>query len=197
MDFNNATDVRGMFYCCYNFNSFNFDLSKFTNCDSMFRYCTGLTSFTTTNLNNLTSAIGMFAGVPFTSWTMPLPKIENGTGMFYECTKLKSFDIDLSTLTTAGGVSSILGIGLGNMGMFSRCTALTSFTSNLTNLSVGDFMFYGCTALTSFNTSLPNLTGGAAMFWNCTKLASWNQPLPKLTRGSYQVYGFGFLGLSS
>lgn len=197
MDFNNATDVGGMFYYCYKFNSFNFDLSKFSNCDSMFRYCKGLTSFTTTNLNNLTSAIGMFAGVPFTSWTMPLPKIQDGTGMFYECTKLKSFDIDLSTLTTAGGVSSILGFNLGNMGMFSRCTALTSFTSNLTNLSVGDFMFYGCTALTSFNTSLPNLTGGAAMFWNCTKLASWNQPLPKLTRGSYQVYGFGFLGLSS
>lgn len=57
-----------------------------TSGSSMFYDCTSLTSFTTTNLSNLTNGSSMFYNCKsLTSFNYTLPKLTNGSSMFYNC----------------------------------------------------------------------------------------------------------------
>ena len=180
-----------------NFNN-NFNTSKVTNMNHMFRRCSklskiDLSSFNTSNVTNMSY---MFSGCSsLTSLDLSSFNTSNVTKMnymFYVCSSLTS--LDLSSFNTANvtnmsfmfnNCSSLINLELNNFNtsnvtnmrdMFSACRSLTSLvlssfnTSNVTNMYG---MFDSCSSLTSldlssFNTS--KVTDMEWMFNNCSKL---------------------------
>lgn len=116
------------------------------------------------------------------AWCTPLWDLEVGGngdytgGMFNCCNSLKSFNLDLPSLTN------------GNY-MFTYCTNLTSFNSDLSSLIDGEGMFIGCENLTTFTSDLSNLTDGSSMFEDCFGLTSFISDLSSLTNGYYMFSG--------
>jgi hypothetical protein len=96
--------------------------------------------------------------------------IQNGL-LKFEQNKIKTFDSDLSSLTTGRE-------------MFSHCSSLTSFNSNLSSLEDGYNMFYYCYNLRTFIGDLSSLTNGHCMFYK-TYLHSFNSDLSSLTNGHH------------
>ena len=165
----------GMFQNCDNLTSFNSDLPKLKDGESMFWGCSNLTSFTF-DLPSLTQAYGMFSSCPLTSFSSDLSNLEYGNSMFGDCTNLTTFTSDLPSLTEGGG-------------MFQYCTSLTSFSINLPKLTNGTSMFYGCTNLESFTSDLSGLTNGSNMFGDCTNLTTFTSDLSSLDSGWYMFNG--------
>ena len=89
-----------MFYNCNNFTTFNSDLSSMTSGYAMFWGDEKLTNFSSI-LSSLTNGYAMFGVTPLESFDTKLPKLENGDEMFCYCSNLKSFNVDLSSMTTA------------------------------------------------------------------------------------------------
>ena len=82
-----------------NINTFNSDLSKMTNGDSMFSYCENLESFTS-DLSSLTNGDSMFyLCSALTTFSSDLSSLTDGASMFNNCSNLKSFNSNLSSLT--------------------------------------------------------------------------------------------------
>ncbi len=153
-----------------------FNTSKVTNMQDMFRKCSGLTSLNLSNFN--------------TSYVTTMKS------MFYECSSLAS--LDLSSFNTSNvkdmmdmfhGCSSLTSLDLSSFntsnvefmsGMFYGCSSLTSLDlSRFNTSSVFDMteMFYGCSSLTRlhltrFNTS--SVRSMESMFYGCRSLTSLN-----------------------
>ena len=130
----------------------SFDTSKVTRMESMFSYCSSLTSLDLGDKFNTSSVTVM-------------------RYMFYKCSRLTSLDLGDNFDT-----SNVIEM----QHMFSECSRLTSLdlgdkfdTSKVT--IIGE-MFYNCSRLTSldlgdkFDTS--NLTSMGSMFYNCSSLIS-------------------------
>ncbi len=163
-----------------NYNN-NFNTSKVTNMQGMFKGCSSLTSldlsgFNTSNVKYFgkegNSDCGMFSNCSsLTSLDLSSFNTSNATNiefMFYVCTSLTS--LDLSNLNTSQVTNMY--------GMFEGCSSLTSLdlssfnTSNATNMKN---MFLRCRSLTSldlsnFNTS--QVTNMQDMFYSCISLTS-------------------------
>ena len=156
-----------------NFNN-NFNTSKVTSMNSMFRGCSSLTSIDLSSFNtsNVTSMGSMFSSCSsLTSVDLNnfnTSKVTDMSEMFDGCSSLTS--LDLSSFNT----SNVTSMG----SMFSSCSSLTELdlsnfnTSKVTNMS---WMFIRCSNLTSldlssFNTS--NVTSMGGMFSSCSSLTS-------------------------
>ena len=155
-----------------NFNN-NFNTSNVTKMDSMFYYCSSLTSLDLSNFNtaNVTQMNSMFSYCKsLTSLNLSsfnTANVINMDSMFENCLKLTS--LDLSSFNTAN---------VTNMdSMFDDCSKLTSLdisnfdTSNVTNMRG---MFFGSSLtsldLSSFNTV--NVTNMSLMFSYCQSLTT-------------------------
>lgn len=149
---NNATNMAGLFayYSLSELDLSDFDTSKATNMNYMFRDCTNLTSL---DLNNLNTS-----------------NVKSMYYMFYYCSSLTS--LDLSGFDT----SNVTNMGY----MFSNCTKLISLDlSNWNTNKVTDmgYMFNYCTNLTSLdlsNLNTSNVTNIGGMFSYCKALISLN-----------------------
>ena len=156
-----------------NFNG-NFNTSKVTKMNSMFGYCSSLTSLDLSSFNTskVTSMYGMFEGCSsLTSLDLSnfnTSKVTNMSNMFQSCSSLTS--LNLSNFNTSNVTNM--------QSMFSSCTSLTNLSlSNFDTSKVTDMsgMFYGCSSLTSldlssFNTS--KVTDMNRMFGGCSPLTS-------------------------
>ena len=148
--------------------------SGLTSCDSMFRYCTNLTSLNVSNFNtsNVTTMNAMFyycqslASLDVSNFDTS--NANNMWGMFFNCSNLTSLDV--SNFNTSNVTNMRF--------MFSTCNKLTSIdvsnwnTSNVTRM---DYMFNNCNNLTSLDLSNFNTTNVADMqymFSNCYNLTS-------------------------
>ena len=155
-----------------NFNN-NFNTSNVTKMDSMFYYCSSLTSLDLSNFNtaNVTQMNSMFSYCKsLTSLNLSsfnTANVINMDSIFENCLKLTS--LDLSSFNTAN---------VTNMdSMFDDCSKLTSLdisnfdTSNVTNMRG---MFFGSSLtsldLSSFNTV--NVTNMSLMFSYCQSLTT-------------------------
>ena len=177
VDTSNVTNMNSMFYYCSDLTSLDvskFDTSKVTTMSGMFGNCNALTS------------------LDVSGWDTS--NVANMNEMFYYCSALTSLDLsrwDTSKVTNMNYMFSICsaltsldlnGWNTSNVtdmnNMFSNCGALTSLdlsgwdTSNVTQMSS---MFSGCNALTSldvsnFNTS--KVTNMLYMFYGCSALTS-------------------------
>ena len=155
-DLGSCTNASAMCKSCYSLTDFSGDLSSLQVAGSYypeygtFIKCSALTSFTTTNLDNLVSGISMFRGCGLTSFTYDMPNMNNGEWMFTDNgggfdAKLTSFISDMHSLERGGR-------------MFYNCNKLSLFRTSLLNLKeqysclcgVNGNMFYQNTALTDF-----------------------------------------------
>lgn len=93
------TSGDNMFYRCENLSSFDSDLSNLTYGSYMFSECKELSSFKTSNLNNLDYGSFMFYCTNLASFDYDMPKLKYGNCMFCHCYNLTSFKSDLSELT--------------------------------------------------------------------------------------------------
>ena len=156
-----------------NFNN-NFDTSKATDMNSMFKDCSSLTSLNLSDFNttNVTYMNQMFSGCSsLTNLDLNSFDTSNVTSMydiFLGCKALTS--LDLSSFNTSN-VTSMAHI-------FWYCSSLTNLdlssfnTSNVTDMYS---MFYGCSSLTSLNLSSFNtssVTDMSKMFTYCSSLTS-------------------------
>ena len=145
--------------------------SNVTDMNSMFYYCSNLTSLDVSNFNT--------------------SNVTRMSQMFYNCSGLKSLDVsrfDTSNVTDMSYMfvcNSLTSLDLSNFntsnvtdihGMFSSCRSLTSLnlsnfnTSNVTDMTQ---MFEGCASLTSLNLSnfnTSNVTRMSSMFTRCASL---------------------------
>lgn len=141
-------------------------------------------------------ANGKLVNSTSTPW-VPLPAgaTDIGDYILYRAYQNTSADVlsgalDLSSLTTLSGVSSM-------NGCFTNCTGLTSVNlsslSTLTATGVLSSCFYGCTGLTSVDLSaLTAITANNAMgscFYGCTGLISVSFPLLKTISSSGAMSG--------
>ena len=156
-----------------NFNN-NFNTSKVTNMNNMFRYCLSLTKLDLSNFNttNVINMYGMFHSCSsLTSLDLSsfnTINLSDLSYMFYECSSLTN--LDLSNFNTAK-VNSMIS-------MFLNCKSLTTLdlsnfnTSKVTNMSL---MFYDCLSLTNLdlsNFNTLNATDMERMFAYCSSLTS-------------------------
>ena len=182
-----------------NFND-NFNTSKVTNMEDMFRDCSSLTNLDLSNFNtsNVTYMRRLFFGCSsLTSLDLRsfnTSKVTNMSGMFQICSSLTNLDLssfNTSNVTNMGamfaGCSSLTNLDLSNFNtsnvtkmesMFSSCSSLTSLdlsSFNTSNVTTMYCMFFKCSSLTSldlssFNTS--KVTNMEGMFWSCSSLSS-------------------------
>ncbi|MBR3198658.1 MAG: BspA family leucine-rich repeat surface protein, partial [Bacilli bacterium] len=139
-----------------NLNLSNFDTSKVTNMQYMFSGCTGLT------------------GITFgTGWGHSTASSNTMNQMFYNCTSLTS--LDLSNFDTSNVTSMTY--------MFRNCTGLTGITfgsgwsSSTATSNTMSQMFYNCSSLTNLNLSsldTSNVTSMTSMFDSCSSLTNLN-----------------------
>ena len=171
------TVIYSWFYNCTNLtainNIANLDTSKVTNMNSMFGYCSKLTSLDLSSFDT--------------------SKVTYMQSMFYNCNALRTLNVsnfDTSNVTTMDN-------------MFGYCSSLTSLdlskwdTSNVTSM---DYMFQMCSALTSLDLSSFNVnkvTNFKGMFINCSKLktiyvnkstAMWPSSIKNSTSSSSLYY---------
>ena len=180
-----------------NFNN-NFNTSKATSANEMFKNCKSLTSLDLSSFNtsNVTDMTGMFTYCPsLTNLDLSSFNTSNVTGMsamFSSCSSLTNLDLSsFNTIKVTGmynmfsGCSSLINLDLSNFNtsevtdmqsMFYECSSLTNLdlrsfnTSNVTSMSS---MFEYCSSLTNldlsnFNTS--KVTDMSGMFESCTSL---------------------------
>lgn len=152
-----GTNQEGIFYDSndtYSLISWDSDLPKLIEGNSMFRGQEALTTFTGNldnledgshmfrgcrNLNNLNTSLpnlkigkDMFNSTALTNWDIDLPNLIIGEGMFRTCS-FTHFESDLSNLVVASVEDG-----------YEMFTSLTSFRSNLTSLKSGYDLFAGC-----------------------------------------------------
>ena len=154
-----------------NFNN-NFNTSKATSTDEMFKNCKSLTSLDLSNFNtsNVTSMYDMFSSCSSLTnldlSSFNTSNVTNMTRMFEYCSSLTS--LDLSSFNT----SSVTNM----TGMFTYCPSLTNLdlssfnTSNVTGMSA---MFSSCSSLTNLDLSSFNtikVTNMSNMFNDCSSL---------------------------
>ena len=150
------------------------DLNGFTNCSSMFRFCSNLTTVDLSSFNTsaVTDMSSMFEGCSKLT-TLDLSNfntsaVTNINSMFNNCSSLTALDV--SSFNTSGATNMTF--------MFNGCSNLTTLdlsnfnTSAVTNMSQ---MFASCNKLTtldvsSFNTSA--VTNMSNMFRSCSKLTT-------------------------
>ena len=154
-----------------NFNN-NFNTSKATSANEMFKNCKSLTSLDLSNFNtsNVTSMYDMFSecssltNLDLSSFNTS--NVTDMTWMFKYCPSLTS--LDLSSFNTSNVTSMT--------SMFSGCRALTNLdlssfnTSNVTDMSA---MFSSCSSLTNLDLSSFNtikVTNMSNMFSGCSSL---------------------------
>jgi surface protein len=129
-----------------------------------------ITGIANLNTSEVTSMMGMFAGVPLTDIDLTgfnTSKVTSMFAMFSSCTQLES--LDLSSFDTSNVTDMWT--------MFYRCNALTSLdlssfnTSNVRNM---EEMFYRCKTLTTIYVgegwSTDAVTDSEDMFGSCTHL---------------------------
>ena len=141
----------------------NFDTSKVTNMDGMFRNCSSLTSLDVSKFDttNVTSMSDMFYGCSsLTSLDLSnfdTSNVTNMDDMFYDCGSLTSLDVSNSDTSKVTDM----------VGMFEGCSKLkTIYASNKFNtskVSNSSNMFSSCTSLvggngTTFNSSYTDKT---------------------------------------
>ena len=173
---------------------------KVTDMNSMFSYCSALTSLDVTHFNtgNVTNMNSMFSGCKALT-SLDVTKFNTGNvtdmnNMFSKCSALTSLDVtkfntenvtdmaamffNCSSLTSLD-VTKFNTANVTDMGaMFKNCVALTSLdVTHFNTAKVKDMysMFYNCSSLTSldvtnFNTA--EVTDMSYMFWNCVALTS-------------------------
>lgn len=163
--YKSGTDFSALFYGSENVvEVLGANTTGITNMNSMFSYCSSLTTVALFNTSNVENMYETFRGCSSLT-SVPLFNTSNVTdmaGMFYSCTSLISVPLfDTSSVTN---MSSI----------FLNCTSLTSVplfnTSNVTYMS---HMFDGCSSLTSvplLNTS--SVTNMDSMFLDCKNVQS-------------------------
>ena len=151
------------------------DTTKVTNMDTMFYYCSDLTSLDLSSFNTskVSSMVGMFeyceslTSLDLSSFNTS--KVTNMYYMFYNCESLTS--ITFSNKFDTSNVTDM-------RGMFGYCESLTSLdlssfdTSKVTNMS---YMFYNCRSLTPLNLSnfdTSKVTNMGNMFQSCSGLTS-------------------------
>ena len=148
--------------------------SNVTDMDSMFKYCSGLTSLNVSNFDtsNVTLMNGMFSNCrSLTSLDLSNFDTSNVTRMefmFNSCNGLTS--LDLSNFNTSGVTSM--------SAMFRDCSGLTSLTLsnfNISNVTSMNYMFRDCNSLTSLDLSgwdTSKVTSMYGMFSGCSKLTT-------------------------
>ena len=131
---------------CTDISTANMDTSECTSMNSMFNYCTSLTSLDVSHFNTsqVTSMQNMFSGCSgLTSLDVShfnISKVTNMYHMFYECSGLTSLDLSNWDTSQVTSMSE----------MFSGCTSLASLdlsnwdTSKVTNTNN---MFLACDSL--------------------------------------------------
>ena len=173
---------------------------KVTDMNSMFSYCSALTSLDVTHFNtgNVTNMNSMFSGCKALT-SLDVTKFNTGNvtdmnNMFSKCSALTSLDVtkfntanvtDMAAMffncsaLTSLDVTKFNTANVTDMGaMFNNCVALTSLdVTHFNTAKVKDMysMFYNCSSLTSldvtnFNTA--EVTDMSYMFWNCVALTS-------------------------
>ena len=175
----NVTDMNSMFEFCSSLTSLdvsNLNTSNVTDMNRMFDYCSSLTSLDLSNFDtsNVTNMSFMFDNCKgLTSLNLSNFNTSNVTNMSYMFAICSSLtSLDLSNFNT----SKVTDMSC----MFASCSSLTSLdlsnfnTSNVTNMG---WMFYGCSSLTSLNVSNFNtskVTDMDSMFDSCRGLTSLN-----------------------
>ena len=173
---------------------------KVTDMNSMFSYCSALTSLDVTHFNtgNVTNMNSMFSGCKALT-SLDVTKFNTGNvtdmnNMFSKCSALTSLDVtkfntenvtDMAAMFFNCSALTSLDVTKFNTGnvtdmgaMFKNCVALTSLdVTHFNTAKVKDMysMFYNCSSLTSldvtnFNTA--EVTDMSYMFWNCVALTS-------------------------
>ena len=173
---------------------------KVTDMNSMFSYCSALTSLDVTKFNtgNVTNMNSMFSGCKALT-SLDVTKFNTGNvtdmnNMFSKCSALTSLDVtkfntenvtDMAAMFFNCSALTSLDVTKFNTGnvtdmgaMFKNCVALTSLdVTHFNTAKVKDMysMFYNCSSLTSldvtnFNTA--EVTDMSYMFWNCVALTS-------------------------
>ena len=79
--------------------------------------------------------------------------------IFSECKNLKTFNGDMSLVTTS--------ISSNTHSSFHDCFSLETFNSDLTNMEYGNRLFYNCISLANFSGKLTSLKNGDGMFRRC------------------------------
>ena len=147
---------------------------KVTDMNSMFSYCSALTSLDVTHFNtgNVTNMNSMFSGCKALT-SLDVTKFNTGNvtdmnNMFSKCSALTSLDVTKFNTENVTDMAA----------MFFNCSSLTSLdVTKFNTAKVKDMysMFYNCSSLTSldvtnFNTA--EVTDMSYMFWNCVALTS-------------------------
>ena len=158
-DFPLMTEAEMMFYNCSSLKSFQGDLKNLTRGHLMFSNCSSLESFETSNLNNLTNGVTMFANTKISEFHISLPNLEAGDNMFQK-TLLKTFEVPLQNLKS-GSI------------MFYNIQSLTSFVSNTPLLTNGVAMFEYNGNLSNVDSDFSSLESAREMFWGCSSLTSF------------------------
>ena len=125
----NVTDMNSMFYYCSNLTSLdvsNFNTSNVTDIYGMFRNCSSLTSLDLSNFNT--------------------SNVTDMMQMFYSCNGLTSLDLRSFDTSNVNNMTY----------MFNGCRSLTSLdlsNFNTSNVIYMSNMFHGCSGLTSLDLS--------------------------------------------
>lgn len=154
------------------------DISKVTNMQYMFQYCSKLASIPELNTSSVDNMNSMFDGCSILT-TIPLlntSSVTNMRYMFHECSSLNDIpQLDTSKVTDMSN-------------MFQYCYNLTTIpqidTSKVTNMS---YMFQNCVSLTTIpQLDTSNVTSMGSMFQNCSILTFIPQlDTSKVTNMSY------------
>lgn len=134
--------------------SVNCPFPELTNGSGMFRDCSNLTSFTSTNLGKLQNGSEFLYGTKISQFTTDLPSLTNADMMFEDCKSLTTVISNMpllgsggsnKTLTLPNGVTTFEG-SLESVTLFKLPANIQTFKGSLRSLTSGSSLFYDTSA---------------------------------------------------
>ena len=173
--------------------SVNCPFPELTNGEAMFRECSSLTSFTSSDLGKLQNGLDFLYGTKISQFTTDLPSLTNADYMFEDCKSLTTVKSNMpllgsggsgKTLTLPSSVTTFEG-SLESVTSFKLPANIQTFKGSLRSLINGSELFYDSSAnsLSVFESDLSSVQNfGEKSF--PSSLTKFNASLSGLTNGN-------------